>query len=155
KGPEAGYILHRTRAGLLLTDHGFLGNPYVDMLAGEEVPHLSTVVTFNEPATGAVGWDGFLAGATPESPPVTVAPEDLCDIFFTSGTTGRPKGAMLTHGQSTALYVSWSELANLRAGDRYLLVNPFFNTFGYKPGIVACLLRGATIVPQPVFDVET
>jgi acyl-CoA synthetase (AMP-forming)/AMP-acid ligase II len=84
-----------------------------------------------------------------------VRPQDASDIFFTSGTTGKPKGAMLTHFQSTALYVAWSELAGLREGDRYLLVNPFFNTFGYKAGIIACLLRGATIVPQPVFDVQT
>jgi acyl-CoA synthetase (AMP-forming)/AMP-acid ligase II len=61
---------------------------------------------------------------------------------------------MLTHGQSIALYVAWSELADLRAGDRYLLVNPFFHTFGYKAGVIACLLRGATIVPQSVFTVE-
>jgi acyl-CoA synthetase (AMP-forming)/AMP-acid ligase II len=62
---------------------------------------------------------------------------------------------MLTHGQTTRLYVSWSELAQLRLGDRYLLVNPFSHTFGYKAGIIACLLRGATIVPQPIFDVDT
>ncbi|MGO4422438.1 AMP-binding protein, partial [Streptomyces sp. MCAF7] len=40
-------------------------------------------------------------------------------------------------------------------GDRYLIVNPFFHTFGYKAGIIACLTRGATMVPQPVFNVET
>ena len=40
-----------------------------------------------------------------------------------------------------------------RAADRYLVVNPFFHSFGYKAGILACLLTGATIVPQPVFDV--
>ena len=40
-----------------------------------------------------------------------------------------------------------------RAGDRYLVVNPFFHTFGYKAGIIACFIQGATIVPEPVFDV--
>ena len=61
---------------------------------------------------------------------------------------------MITHGaDAPQVYDAWSELAGLRAGDRYLLVNPFFHTFGYKAGIIACLLRGATIVPQPVFDV--
>ena len=40
----------------------------------------------------------------------------------------------------------------LTAGDRYLVVNPFFHTFGYKAGILACLMAGATVVPEPVFD---
>jgi acyl-CoA synthetase (AMP-forming)/AMP-acid ligase II len=53
------------------------------------------------------------------------------------------------------VFQTWSEVVGLQAGDRYLVVNPFFHTFGYKAGIVACLLRGATIVPQAVFDVPT
>ncbi len=47
----------------------------------------------------------------------------------------------------------WCEFAGLRAGDRYLIVNPFFHMFGYKAGWLASLLQGATIVPVPVFDV--
>lgn len=77
------------------------------------------------------------------------------DIVFTSGTTGRPKGALITHAQTLRGYAIWSDLAGLREGDRYLIVNPFFHTFGYKAGIIACLMRGATMVPQPVFDVDT
>src|SRR5688572_12076257 len=59
KGAEAGYILQRTRAVLLIADHGFLGNPYVDMLAGEDLPHLSTVVTLTEHPPGTLAWDAF------------------------------------------------------------------------------------------------
>jgi acyl-CoA synthetase (AMP-forming)/AMP-acid ligase II len=43
----------------------------------------------------------------------------------------------------------------LHTGDRYLIVNPFFHTFGYKAGFIACLMRGATIIPHAVFDVPT
>jgi acyl-CoA synthetase (AMP-forming)/AMP-acid ligase II len=109
------------------------------------------VVTFDD-------WASFVArgsGGTARERADALGPDDLSDIFFTSGTTGLPKGAMLTHGQTIRLYLAWSELAGVRPGDRYLLVNPFFHTFGYKAGIIACLLRGATIVPQPVFDVDT
>ncbi|MEV4513905.1 FadD3 family acyl-CoA ligase [Dactylosporangium sp. NPDC049525] len=144
KGPEAGYILARSGARLLLVDDGFLGNRYVDSLVGQDLPDLSDIVILGE-------WDAFVSRTAEVA--ADVRPDDLSDLFFTSGTTGRPKGAMLTHRQSTQVYVAWSELADLRAGDRYLLVNPCFNTFGYKAGVIACLLRGATIVPQPVFDV--
>ncbi|MET7422966.1 FadD3 family acyl-CoA ligase [Dactylosporangium sp. NPDC005555] len=144
KGAEAGYILARSGARMLLVDDGFLGNRYVDSLDRSEIPELSEIVPFD-------AWDAFV-GRTGDVT-ATVEPDDLSDLFFTSGTTGRPKGAMLTHRQSTEVYVAWSELADLRAGDRYLLVNPCFHTFGYKAGVIACLLRGATIVPLPVLDV--
>lgn len=77
----------------------------------------------------------------------------LCDVMFTSGTTGRSKGAMSAHRQSLGVAEAWAACGELTSADRYLIVNPFFHTFGYKAGILACLLSGATIVPQPVFDV--
>jgi acyl-CoA synthetase (AMP-forming)/AMP-acid ligase II len=60
---------------------------------------------------------------------------------------------MITHGQSLRVYESWTEVVGLREGDRYLIVNPFFHTFGYKAGWFSCILRGATVVPFQVFDV--
>jgi acyl-CoA synthetase (AMP-forming)/AMP-acid ligase II len=84
-----------------------------------------------------------------------VRPEDLCDIIFTSGTTGRPKGVMSRHDQTIRVFLEWSEIVGLGDEDRYLIVNPFFHTFGYKAGFLACLLRGATMLPLAVFDVPT
>ncbi|MFO7590521.1 MAG: AMP-binding protein, partial [Acidimicrobiia bacterium] len=54
---------------------------------------------------------------------------------------------------SVRVYEAWTDVVGLRAGDRYLIVNPFFHTFGYKAGWMSCILRGATIVPFAVFDV--
>jgi HIP---CoA ligase len=148
KGPEAGYILDRTRARLLFTQDGFLGIPYRSMVAGRDVE-----------VVDLADWNAFLGRASTADfqmageRAAAVRPDDVCDIFFTSGTTGHPKGAMLGHEQTIRLYVSWSERATLRSGDRYALVNPFFNTFGWKAGVIACLLRGATVAPLPVFDV--
>lgn len=82
-----------------------------------------------------------------------LAEDQLCDVMFTSGTTGRSKGAMSAHRQSLGVAEAWAACGELTSADRYLIVNPFFHTFGYKAGILACLLTGATIVPQPVFDV--
>lgn len=82
-----------------------------------------------------------------------VVPDQLCDVMYTSGTTGRSKGAMSAHRQSLGVAAAWASCGELTSADRYLIVNPFFHTFGYKAGILACLLTGATMVPQPVFDV--
>jgi acyl-CoA synthetase (AMP-forming)/AMP-acid ligase II len=84
-----------------------------------------------------------------------VRPTDISDVLFTSGTTGRPKGVVMTHGQTVRQCREWCEFAGLRPDDRYLIVNPFFHMFGYKAGWLASLLQGATIVTVPVFDVPT
>jgi acyl-CoA synthetase (AMP-forming)/AMP-acid ligase II len=81
-----------------------------------------------------------------------VSPEDVSDILFTSGTTGRSKGVMSAHRQSLAVARAWAECGALTSGDRYLVVNPFFHSFGYKAGILACLVSGAALVPQLVYD---
>ena len=83
-----------------------------------------------------------------------VPPEAIADILFTSGTTGAPKGAMCTQEQAVRAYTSWSEVVGLRAEDRYLIIAPFFHAFGYKAGWLACVLTGATMLPQATFDLD-
>jgi len=163
KGREAGYLLDRSGARLLFTVTDFLDTDYPAMLrdARDEfpLPSLESVVVLRGPApAGTTSWDRFLeAGAAvsprvPESRAGAPTPESLSDVIFTSGTTGRPKGAMTTHAQTLRVFEVWSRGVGLRESDRYLIVNPFFHTFGYKAGILACLMRGATIHPQAVFD---
>jgi HIP---CoA ligase len=156
KGAEAADILARSGARILLCVNGFLGNDYVSALraTGVELPDLRhTVVLRGEVGDRCTGWDEFLEAADTSVALPPVGPDDLSDIIFTSGTTGRPKGVMTTHAQTVRVFETWSEVVGLVEGDRYLVVNPFFHTFGYKAGILACLIRGATIVPEPVFDV--
>jgi acyl-CoA synthetase (AMP-forming)/AMP-acid ligase II len=81
-------------------------------------------------------------------------PGDPSDVVFTSGTAGRPKGVVMAHEQTLRAYLDWCDWADLRAGDGYLIVNPFFHIFGYKAGVLASLMRGATIFPLAVFDPE-
>jgi acyl-CoA synthetase (AMP-forming)/AMP-acid ligase II len=81
-----------------------------------------------------------------------VTPDEVSDILFTSGTTGRSKGAMSSHRQALAVAAAWAECGQVTSDDRYLVLNPFFHSFGYKAGILVCLLTGATIVPQLVYD---
>ncbi|MBL1099416.1 FadD3 family acyl-CoA ligase [Streptomyces coffeae] len=173
KGAEAAYVLRRTRATHLFITGTFLGTSYVASLrraVGEgpgpgPLPGLSrlreVVVLADDAPDDFRTWKEFLAAgaAVPDSAVRTradaIRPDDPSDITFTSGTTGDPKGVVITHAQTVRVYDTWSEITGLVRGDRYLIVNPFFHTFGYKAGIIACLLRGATMVPQPVFGVET
>ena len=60
----------------------------------------------------------------------------------------------MTHAQTLRQFSDWCDMAGLAAGDRYLVVNPFFHMFGYKAGCLASLMQGATIIPKAVFDVE-
>jgi acyl-CoA synthetase (AMP-forming)/AMP-acid ligase II len=150
KGGEARYVLERADARLLFTVSDFLDTNYVELLRGEPaVPSLRETIDLRSD-----DWPAFLARGDAERELPTVAPDDLCSILFTSGTTGRPKGAMLTHGATVRAYTAWSDVVGLREGDRYLIVNPFFHSFGLNAGIIACLLKGATIIPHAVFDVD-
>ncbi|HEY2509055.1 MAG TPA: FadD3 family acyl-CoA ligase [Streptosporangiaceae bacterium] len=81
-------------------------------------------------------------------------PDDVSDILFTSGTTGQSKGAMSSHRQALEVAGAWAECGQVTRSDNYLVINPFFHSFGYKAGILVCLLTGATIVPQVVYDAE-
>jgi acyl-CoA synthetase (AMP-forming)/AMP-acid ligase II len=158
RGAEAAYILNKSRARLLFTIGEFLGTHYLDLLREQRTPTLERVVLLRGSAPGALDWAEFLASGESVAAPEAVrraqrvAPTDLSDIIFTSGTTGQPKGVMTAHGQNLRAFAAWSTLLGLRAGDRYLIVNPFFHSFGYKAGWLACVMRGATILPHAVFD---
>ena len=176
KGAEAAYILRQSGARLLFTVQGFLGTDYPALLdeavaagrdgprarAGGGPPHRRRRGRGprRPRATPWSAWEVFLQEGGACSADVaagrtaSITAGDLSDLVFTSGTTGRPKGAMTTHGQTLRTFATWAEIVGLRKGDRYLIVNPFFHTFGYKAGILACLMTGATMVPEPVFDVD-
>jgi acyl-CoA synthetase (AMP-forming)/AMP-acid ligase II len=162
KGEEAAYILSKSRARVLFTVVGFLDVDYVALLAGAGValPALERVVVLRGDAPeGTMAWREHLEAGGSVSPEeadaraAAVQPGDLSDIVFTSGTTGRPKGVMTTHAQTLRVYADWSGIVGLTRGDRYLVVNPFFHMFGYKAGILAAIMRGATTIPHAVFDV--
>jgi len=161
KGPEAAYPIARCRTRFAFTVGEFLGFRYAEALRGEDLPSLEHVVLFDGEAEGATGFADFLARAedvgeaTAHARAEAVAPDDVADVIFTSGTTGRPKGVLASHAQNLKTFAAWSEVVGLREGDRYLIVNPFFHTFGYKAGWLACLMRGATALPVASFDVDT
>src|SRR5262249_21865251 len=153
KGEEAAELLSRSRARVLFTVSGFLDIDYVGLLRKTELklPDLGAIVVVRgEPPPRTLPWRAFLAegdrvpAAQAEARASQVAPEDVCDLMFTSGTTGQPKGVPSTHAQTLRAFRDWAGIVGLRAGDRYLVVVPFFHSFGYKAGWLAALMMGAT-----------
>jgi acyl-CoA synthetase (AMP-forming)/AMP-acid ligase II len=165
KGHEAADILVRSGARTLVTVTDFLGTDYLALLeeSGVTLPALQTVVLARgrvQLPNHAVDWADFLGRATPtarqevERRSAALGPEDASDILFTSGTTGVPKGVVMTHGRTLTVASDWVAMSGLRAGDVYLQVNPYFHMFGLKAGILASVVAGATMLPEAVFDVD-
>jgi acyl-CoA synthetase (AMP-forming)/AMP-acid ligase II len=139
KAEEAADIISRSGAKAVLIQKGFLGQDYTAP-AGVPVIDLKS---------------DFLSSGSPLQRDVSgLKGTDISDIIFTSGTTGRPKGARMNHRQTLRMYEEWATLADLREGDRYLMINPYFHTFGLKAGLIASFLRGATMLPVAVFDID-
>ncbi len=160
KAREVGYGLRKSGAKLLCTVGDFLGVNYAEQLEGEELPELRETIRIRGDAKRGIAWSDFLARgakvplADAEARAAAVAPGDVSDLLFTSGTTGSPKAVMATHGQSLKVFETWARCVGLREGDRYLIVMPFFHSFGYKAGWLACLIQGAAAYPHAVFDVQ-
>jgi acyl-CoA synthetase (AMP-forming)/AMP-acid ligase II len=167
---EAADILARSGAPLLIAMGQFLGSDRVAGLPPSALPALRQVVRvpIGDDPVPAIGlghirvleWAGFIDGGRTISPgqvdatAAAVKPDDVSDILFTSGTTGRSKGVLCAHQQSLAGAAAWAACGKLTSDDRYLCVSPFFHNFGYKAGILACLQTGATLIPQLIFDPE-
>ncbi|GAC14004.1 FadD3 family acyl-CoA ligase [Aliiglaciecola lipolytica] len=164
KAIEAADIIKRSGAKLVFSVGDFLHKDYPAELAKLFEPSQLSIVTLTERKGDALqscsDWSDFTASAQHVSEDLalklatSIDGEQLSDLMFTSGTTGKPKGVMSRHGAMIRAFTVFINTLGIVPGDRYLIVNPFFHSFGYKAGWVACLLAGATILPQAVFDAD-
>lgn len=138
---------------MLFTVTGFLGIDYPALLAAEELPALAETVMLDRDFAAFVASGKGAADPEVDLALAAVTPEHISDIMFTSGTTGVPKAVLMTHGRILPQVGVWIGNTGLARGERYLIANPFFHSFGMKVGWVACLLAGAVMVPMPQFDV--
>ncbi len=147
---EVADILDRADAGLVVVADRFLGRTQI-----EDLNRVGTTAQVIDLAALSGHQPSESSLKVARSRADAVAPDDIADILFTSGTTGRSKGVMSGHRQTVAVARAWAEAAGVREDDRYLAVSPFFHTFGYKVGIVVGLVTGCTLYPMSTFDVDT
>ena len=158
KGGEAADILERSGTKVLFCIGDFLGQYYPVLLAGQRPATLEHIVVLRDgfqadtSPPGDMAWRYFMGLGCAMSPAQVLAREQAlradstADLMFTSGTTGRPKGVMSAHGPTIRAFSTWSRVVGLEPGDRYLIVNPFFHSFGYKAGWVAAFIQGAPVI---------
>lgn len=166
KGQEAADIINRSGASVLFSLAEFdCGNGshirYFDLLESIELPQLNVKINLSGAGSDqAMSFEQFLqlgenqSDIELESIMQSVKPTDTMDMLFTSGTTGKPKGVMCGHSQNIRTVATWAETNGLSKDDHYLIINPFFHSFGYKAGWLAGLIKGATIYPVLTFNLE-
>jgi len=163
KASEARDIISDSGSSFAFVVDAFLGVEYAQSLARLNIDGLQHIITIKTPGTsGSDGISEWIETGTAAGDEVkalcaaqreSVAAGDVSDILFTSGTTGRAKGVVTTHGQNLTAFSTFADILGLDADDRYLIINPFFHSFGYKAGWLAALLKGAAVYPMAVFDV--
>jgi fatty-acyl-CoA synthase len=155
---ELRYALDQSRSKAMFLSPGFRSHDYLGMAAAlaPELTMLRRIVPFG---AGERGLEGHLSlleeGAGRKDPLPEVAATDIGALLYTSGTTGRPKGALLTH--RAMLSDSWgsSERLGFRPGDRFGSMIPLFHCAGCIMALQGALQNGAAYVGVPSFDPET
>ncbi len=151
-GHEVAEVVDRTGARIVVVEDGFLGRTQIaDLRAASDLESVQAVIDLKDLPDVDMG---TVTTAEVDALAESVSADDVADILFTSGTTGRSKGALSAHRQTVGVARAWGGLGGVTGQDRYLVVNPFFHSFGYKVGIVTGLLTGATLYPVATFDLD-
>ncbi|MHA3791208.1 AMP-binding protein [Sphingomonas sp. YL-JM2C] len=162
KGEEAIFLLDFSGTSILFVSNRFLDSDYLGQIrrADPALYARLTIVDFDAPADAPESFLRFLARATPEGRDeadrrgAAITPDEVSLIMFTSGTTGRPKGAMVRGGAVVRMFSTFMRRIGVRRGDRFLNVNPYFHAFGFNGGILPCLMVGAVNIPMAVWNVD-
>lgn len=169
---ELRYVLEQSQANLLITMTGFAGLDHLGMLdeiapgwdAGEQtaLPELRGVVTLSTDGRSRAGVGSVedleqlgrehAGGSEGRGPDQAPAPDDVADILYTSGTTGSPKGVLITHDASQRTGYASALTRAFEDGRRILFSLPCYHMFGYVEGLMAAMMVGGAIVPQTAFD---
>jgi acyl-CoA synthetase (AMP-forming)/AMP-acid ligase II len=160
-GAEAAALLARAPCKLLAVDTEFRGVDLLEELrdsGGRE--HAGDVAIIGGPvADDAVSWEQLLVRADSINPreigerEAAITGDWISHLQFTSGTTGRPKGALLAHRAMVNTTAEWCKVTGLDATDRYVITSPLFHLAGHKTGVLASLTSGAAFSFEPTVDI--
>jgi fatty-acyl-CoA synthase len=168
KAPEIAFALRQAECVAVFAAPGFLSQDFraflleaepaiARRLPGDALPLLRVAVfTGGEAPRGAMTWAAFRAldagEAALDAAAAAVAPDDDLLVQFTSGTTARPKGVLLTHQNMLRNAAAAAERLGVRPDDRYLNCRPFFHVAGSTLSLLVCLVTGAVLVTAPTFE---
>jgi len=173
---ELEYLLKQSDSNTLMLIEGIVGKEYLDIvyellpelkeckpgeLKSPKLPLLKNVVFLGkERHPGMFTWDDVMAmaeGVSDNELKVrqdSMDPYDVINMQYTSGTTGFPKGVMLTHTNLIGNAISLSECMNFSEKDRLCIPVPFFHCFGCVLGTLTCVVSGAAMVPVVAFKAQ-
>lgn len=176
RSTELEYLLKQSESTTLFLIEDYRGNSYIDTiyelcpelecsepgkLESKRFPLLKNIIILGEKKyNGAYNWADLLDTAEQISDDelrrreASLRSEDVINMQYTSGTTGFPKGVMLTHNNLTNNAFNIARCMNLNQQDRLCIPVPFFHCFGCVIGTLAAVSVGATMVPVQEFDPE-
>ncbi len=147
---EAHYVLHHSESSLLITQQSFL--PLVERIR-DRCPHLKQVISWkkiNEPEV--LEWDEFLHGTAGDPPGVSIHPEDLASVTYTSGTTDRPKGVMLHQYAYAFAPAKRAEALGWNDTDRVYVLMPLFHVNALCHMVIGMMSVGGSVVLREKFS---
>lgn len=152
------YVMAHSGATVLLLSQRFRNNAYLEtaLRCRADLPDLRTVVCFDDvDAPDVLRYRDLTAQPADGFASVVNAPGTLGSIQYTSGTTGRPKGAALSFDGMTLNAALTAQRLRLDESDRWTSIIPLFHCAGCIMNLTGCLVSGATYVGVPAFDAES
>jgi long-chain acyl-CoA synthetase len=148
---EISWQIKEPSASIVIFQKGFA--ELIESISND-VPSVKQFICIDGELPGAVSYEELLAGASPEEPAVALDPDDLAELRYTSGTTGKPKGIMLPlrSGLCVTRNLLLDMIPDLTPRDTFLALQPLYHGAGWF--VLPCWVRGVTQVYVPRYDPE-